>query len=106
MSLLRKGLKPGDSSVPTYTSEDGLTMAVGVSPTFMVLPKELGGKRANILETIEGRGCRCGGRHDSKVHVLEGDYMVAECKDKGWMWMRKPQDLASFREQVAKPKEG
>ena len=92
MSLQCK-LKPGQS--PVYRSEDGDILAVGCKPQWIKLPKQLGGRRVNILDSFVARSCKCG-KHPANVMILDCDYMIVECTN-GYMWMNKPNDIEQFK---------
>lgn len=86
-------LKP--NKLPIFKSKDGKTLAVNIEPTWLKLPKELGGKRVNIQEIFTAKVCKCG-KHPAKVFVLERDYIAVECINQ-YMWIRKPNDIEAFK---------
>ena len=89
--------KPGQ--LPVYKSKDGLTLAIGMEPTWIKLPPELSGasgRKVSIKETFIAKVCKCG-KHPAKVLILDCDYMVVECLTIGYMWMTKPSNIEGFK---------
>ena len=97
MSQFECTSKPGEK--PIFKSEDGCGLLVNAPPTWIRLPKSLGGAKSNIIENFTLKKCKCGG-HPAKVQVLEGKYMVIECLRDGFMWMEKPDNMEEFKKKV------
>lgn len=81
-------LKSGE--VPLYNSGDEAT------PQWIRLPKELGGKRAKVIDNFVAKQCICN-KHPARVYILDGEYAVVECLTKGFAWIKKPDDISSFK---------
>lgn len=86
-------IKPNEPYV--FKSKDGKTLAVNAEPTWLKLPKELGGKKVQVEEIFTAKVCKCG-KHPAKVFILESDYIAVECINQ-YMWIRRPNDIAAFK---------
>jgi hypothetical protein len=76
-----------------HKSQDGKLMYVGdkYKKKWIQLPKELGGKKCNVLATCNTK-CDCE-KHFTTLYVLEGKYMTMQCtKANGFLWMYKPEN--------------
>ena len=61
------------------------------------LPKELGGKKVNVIDEFIAKSCKCC-NHQSRILILDCDYMCIECSlNLGFMWFKKPTDIESFK---------
>jgi hypothetical protein len=65
------------------------TMIVGeTKKVWIKLPKELGGKKANVKETIKSVPCKCG-KHTTDVYLLDSIYSTMYCDTVGqWAWIK------------------
>ncbi len=90
--------KQKPNEIPVYKSKDGHSLAVGMEPEWMKLPKELGGRKVNVKEVFTAKVCKCG-KHPAKIYILNCDFMVVECKS-GYMWMNAPLNVEEFKNQM------
>lgn len=91
-------LVPGGTDNPAFLSNDGKTVVVS-APTWMILPPELGGKKANIEDVFMARRCKCGTHENAKIFVF-AKYICVECTKPGvgFMWIKKPDDMKKFKQ--------
>ena len=62
------------------------------------LPKQLGGKRVDVIEKIKNTMCKCG-KHITDIYILDSKYSTMNCKTMGqWMWVETPNE--EFRQML------
>ena len=68
-----------------------------IPSTWVKLPKELGGKKVNVLDDFRSSSCKCG-KHSARILILDRNYVCVECsKTKGFYWLKTPKDINQFK---------
>lgn len=82
-------MESSDDFIHKSASGDLLFVGDKYKKKWIQLPKQLGGKRCNVLDNCKTK-CDCG-THFTTLYILEGKYMTMNCKKaNGWAWMLKP----------------
>ena len=74
-----------------HKSKNGEILIGDIKKEWIKTPKELGNQKLKVVEQFLTT-CMCG-EHTATLYVLESTYMTINCKSKGWMWLKKPNDL-------------
>ena len=72
---------------PEPQTDNGLTMW-SQHPTWVKLPKQLGGAKKKVLRYFDIEYCQCG-THPTTVYELEDNYIVCKCDKNGYVFAQK-----------------
>jgi len=84
-------METSNDFIHTSVNKNMVLIGDKIKKSWILLPKELGNKKVNVIETIDIK-CLCES-HLSTLYILDSKYSTFYCPNHGWAWIEQPRDL-------------